>query len=47
MTVKMMNKIVDSEVSGKAKLYENIRCVDSIVSDDVVIGDDCDIVGGY
>ena len=37
------NKIVNCAINGTAKLFSNIRIVDSIIGSNCCIGDDCDI----
>ena len=42
----MMNNIIkDSEIAKNAKLFNNIRVVNSIIKEGATIGDDCDIDG--
>lgn len=40
----MSNNFKNSRISDTAKLFSNIRCVNSIISGGCTIGDDCDIM---
>lgn len=40
----MKNKIVNTDISSTAKLFSNIRCINSVIGGYCCIGDDCDIV---
>lgn len=40
----MSNIILNSDVSSSAKLYRNVRIVNSNISNLCCVGDDCDVV---